>query len=42
MHTQSRKNIEDETKRYAANLQNKIGICNQAISKGRKAIASRS
>ncbi len=42
MHIQSRKNIEDETKRYAANLQNKIGICNQAISKGRKAIASRS
>ncbi len=41
-HNQSRRNIEDETRRYAASLQNKIGDCNQAISKGRKAIASRS
>lgn len=37
-----RKNIESETRHYASKLQNKIGDCNQAISKGRKAIASRS
>lgn len=40
-YTNSVRVIENETKRYAASLQNKIGLCNNYISKGRKAITQR-